>query len=501
MDLFSNLMLGFQAALSLDNLIFCTIGVVLGTAIGVLPGLGPVPTIAMLLPLTYALPADGALIMLAGIFYGSQYGGSTTSILVNIPGESSSVVTCLDGHQMAKKGRAGPALAASALGSFFAGSVATVLIAAGAPLLSKVAFQFGPAEYFSLMVLGLLGAVALAHGSVLRAICMVLVGVLLSLIGTDITSGGQRFTAGFSQLFDGIEFVALVMGLFGVAEVIGTAGRPANRELVTRKVTGLMPTREDLRRMAPAVLRGTALGSLLGLLPGGGATLASFAAYAVEKKASKRPQEFGTGLIEGVAAPESANNAAAQTSFIPMLTLGLPSNSVMALMLGALMMHNIRPGPQVIAANPKLFWGLVASMWIGNLILVVLNLPMIFMWVRLLSVPYRFLYPSIVVISCIGVYSVGSDLFSIYMMAGFGAIGYLLVRLDCEIVPMLLGFVLGQSMEAYFRRAMLVSDGSFSVFFTRPLSLVLLLVAFAAVILSVLPALTRKREEVFRESS
>ena len=500
MDLLSNLMLGFQAALSLDNLIFCTIGVVLGTAIGVLPGLGPVPTIAMLLPLTYALPADGALIMLAGIFYGSQYGGSTTSILVNIPGESSSVVTCLDGHQMAKKGRAGPALAASALGSFFAGSVATVLIAAGAPLLSRVAFQFGPAEYFSLMVLGLLGAVALAHGSVLRAICMVLVGVLLSLIGTDITSGGQRFTAGFSQLFDGIEFVALVMGLFGVAEVIGTAGRPTNRELVTRKVTGLMPTREDLRHMAPAVLRGTGLGSLLGLLPGGGATLASFAAYAVEKKVSKRPQEFGTGLIEGVAAPESANNAAAQTSFIPMLTLGLPSNAVMALMLGALMMHNIRPGPQVIATNPTLFWGLVASMWIGNVILVVLNLPMIFMWVRLLTMPYRFLYPSIVVISCIGVYSVGSDVFTIFMMAGFGAIGYLLVRLDCEVVPMLLGFVLGQSMEAYFRRAMLVSDGSFSVFFTRPLSLVLLLVAFAAVILSVLPALTRKREEVFRES-
>lgn len=501
MDLLSNLILGFQAALSLDNLIFCTIGVVLGTAIGVLPGLGPVPTIAMLLPLTYALPADGALIMLAGIFYGSQYGGSTTSILVNIPGESSSVVTCLDGYQMAKKGQAGPALAAAALGSFFAGSVATVLIAAAAPLLSRVAFQFGPAEYFSLMVLGLLGAVALAHGSVLRAICMVLVGVLLSLIGTDITSGGQRFTAGFSQLFDGIEFVALVMGLFGVAEVIGTAGRPDNRELVTRKVTGLMPTREDLRRMAPAVLRGTGLGSLLGLLPGGGATLASFAAYALEKKASKRPREFGTGLIEGVAAPESANNAAAQTSFIPMLTLGLPSNSVMALMLGALMMHNIRPGPQVIAANPKLFWGLVASMWIGNLILVVLNLPMIFMWVKMLSVPYRFLYPSIIVISCIGVYSVGSDLFSIYMMAGFGVIGYLLVRLDCEIVPMLLGFVLGQSMEAYFRRAMLVSDGSFSVFFTRPLSLALLLVAFAAVVLSVLPALTRKREEVFRESA
>ena len=497
MDLLANLALGFQAALSLDNLIYATIGVVLGTAIGVLPGLGPVPTIAMLLPLTYALPPNGAVIMLAGIFYGSQYGGSTTSILINIPGESSSVMTCLDGHQMARKGRAGSALAAAALGSFFAGSVATVLLAAFAPLLSRVAFQFGPAEYFSLMVLGLIGAVALAHGSVLRAIGMILVGVLLSLVGTDITSGGQRFTAGLPQLFDGIEFVALAMGLFGVAEIIGNAGRRDNREMLTEKIAGLWPTRDDFRRMTPAVLRGTVLGSVLGLLPGGGATLSSFAAYALEKKVSRRPDEFGSGVIEGVAAPESANNAAAHTSFIPMLTLGLPSNAVMALMLGALMLHNIQPGPQVITSNPTLFWGLVASMWIGNVILVILNLPMIVIWVKLLSVPYRYIYPSIIVISCIGVYSVSNDVFTIILMAGSGAVGYLLLRLDCEIAPMLLGFVLGQSLEAYFRRAMLISDGNISVFFVRPLSLVLPLRGAGIVIMFAVPAFVKKREEVF----
>ena len=500
MDLLANLTLGFQVALSLDNLTYAIIGVVLGTAIGVLPGLGPVPTIAMLLPLTYTLPTEGAIIMLAGVFYGSQYGGSTTSILVNIPGESSSVVTCLDGYQMARRGRAGPALAAAALGSFFAGTVSTVLLAAFAPLLSRLAFQFGPAEYFSLMVLGLIGAVALAHGAILRAICMILVGLLLSLVGTDITSGGQRFTAGLSGLFDGIEFVALVMGLFGVAEIISNAGRSNDRELVTKKVTGLWPTREDFRHMTPAILRGTALGSVLGLLPGGGATLSSFAAYALEKKVSRRGRDFGTGVIEGVAAPESANNAAAQTSFIPMLTLGLPSNAVMALMLGALMLHNIQPGPQVITSNPTLFWGLVVSMWIGNGLLLILNLPMIFVWVKLLTVPYRYLYPSIIVISCIGVYSVSNDVFTIILMAGFGVIGYLLLRLDCEIAPMLLGFVLGQSLEAYFRRALLVSDGSFSVFFVRPLSLTLLLLAAGIMIMFAVPAFKKKREEVFQEA-
>ena len=499
MELLSHLALGFEAAFSLQNLTYATIGVILGTAIGVLPGLGPVPTIAMLLPLTYVLPPETAIIMLAGIFYGSQYGGSTTSILVNIPGESSSVVTCLDGHQMARNGRAGAALATAALGSFFAGTVATVLLATFAPLLSRIAFQFGPAEYFSLMLLGLVGAVSLAHGSVLRAIGMILVGILFSLIGTDITSGAQRFTGGFSHLSDGIEFVALAMGLFGLAEVIGNAGRAAHRELVTKELSRLWPTREDFRRLTPAVLRGTALGSFLGLLPGGGATLASFTAYALEKKISHRPQEFGQGAIEGVAGPEAANNAAAQTSFIPMLTLGLPSNAVMALMIGALMLHNIQPGPQVITSNPTLFWGLVASMWIGNVILVILNLPMIYIWVKVLSIPYRVLYPSVIVISCIGVFSVTNDVFNVFLMAAFGAFGYILVMLECEVAPMLLGFVLGQSMEAYFRRALLVADGSFSIFVTRPLSLALLVTAAAVLVLSALPAITRNREKVFQE--
>jgi putative tricarboxylic transport membrane protein len=500
MELLSHLALGFEAAFSLQNLLYATIGVVLGTAIGVLPGLGPVPTIAMLLPLTYVLAPETAIIMLAGIFYGSQYGGSTTSILVNIPGESSSVVTCLDGHQMARNGRAGAALATAALGSFFAGTVATILLATFAPFLSRIAFQFGPAEYFSLMLLGLISAIALAHGSILRAIGMTLVGILFSLVGTDITSGAQRFTGGFSNLFDGIEFVALAMGLFGLAEVISNAGRAAHRELVTRDLSRLWPTREDFRRLTPAVLRGTALGSFLGLLPGGGATLSSFTAYALEKKISNHPQEFGHGAIEGVAGPEAANNAAAQTSFIPMLTLGLPSNAVMALMIGALMLHNIQPGPQVITSNPTLFWGLVASMWIGNVILVILNLPMIYVWVKVLSIPYRLLYPSIIVISCIGVFSVTNDVFNVFLMAAFGALGYLFVMLECEVAPMLLGFVLGQSMEAYFRRALLVADGSFSIFVTRPLSLALLITAAAVVILFALPAMARKREMVFKES-
>ncbi|WP_439495314.1 tripartite tricarboxylate transporter permease [Bosea sp. (in: a-proteobacteria)] len=500
MDLLANLALGFEAALTLQNLGYATLGVVLGTAIGVLPGLGPVPTIAMLLPLTYALPPETAVIMLAGIFYGSQYGGSTTSILVNIPGESSSVVTCLDGHKMARNGQAGLALATAALSSFFAGCVATVLLAAFAPTLASVAFKFGPAEYFSLMVLGLLGAVALAHGSVLQAICMILFGILLGLVGTDITSGGQRFTMGFSELFDGIEFVALAMGLFGLAEVIGNAGRQDDRQLVTKRVAGLWPSRKDLRRMSAPAIRGTALGSLLGLLPGGGATLSSFAAYALEKKVSRRPQDFGTGVLEGVAAPEAANNAASQTSFIPMLTLGLPSNAVMALMIGALMMHNIQPGPQVITTNPQLFWGLVASMWIGNVILVVLNLPMIFIWVKMLSIPYRYLYPSIILVSCVGVFSVTNDVFGVFMMAAFGAIGYILLRLDCEVAPMLLGFVLGQSLEAYFRRAMLISDGSLWVFLERPLSAVMLVLAAAIVVTFFIPTMTRKRTEVFQEA-
>ncbi|MBU1443125.1 MAG: tripartite tricarboxylate transporter permease, partial [Gammaproteobacteria bacterium] len=408
MELFHNLATGFGVAFTLTNLLYCLVGCILGTLIGVLPGIGPVATIAMLLPATYALPPVSALIMLAGIYYGAQYGGSTTAILVNLPGESSSVVTCIDGYQMARQGRAGPALAAAGLGSFFAGCVGTLILAAFAPPLTELAFKFGPAEYFSLMVLGLIGAVVLASGSLLKAIAMIVLGLLLGIVGTDVNSGVARFSFDIPELTDGIGFVVIAMGVFGYGEIIGNLSQPdEEREVFTSEVKGLWPTLEDFKNMAPAVARGTALGSALGILPGGGALLASFAAYALEKKIKMRPGEvpFGRGNIRGVASPESANNAGAQTSFIPLLTLGIPPNAVMALMVGAMTIHNIQPGPQVMTSNPELFWGLIASMWIGNAMLIILNLPLIGMWIKLLTVPYKFLFPAIVLFCAIGVYS------------------------------------------------------------------------------------------------
>ncbi|HVL09512.1 MAG TPA: tripartite tricarboxylate transporter permease, partial [Burkholderiaceae bacterium] len=387
MELFDNLALGFSTALTFQNLAYAFLGCILGTLIGVLPGLGPLATIAMLLPATYALPPVAALIMLAGIYYGAQYGGSTTAILVNLPGESSAVVTTLDGYQMARRGRAGVALATAGIGSFFAGCVATLILAAFAAPLAEVAFKFGPAEYFSLMVLGLIGAVVLASGSLVKAIGMIVLGLLLGLVGTDVNSGAARFSFDVPELTDGLSFVAMAMGVFGFAEIIANLEQKEKRETFLNAITSLYPTKEDFKRMIPAILRGTALGSALGILPGGGAALASFAAYSVEKKSSKHPEEFGKGAIEGVAGPESANNAAAQTSFIPLLTLGIPPNAVMALMVGAMTIHTIQPGPQVMTSNPSLFWGLIASMWIGNFILIILNLPMIGIWVKLLTVP------------------------------------------------------------------------------------------------------------------
>ena len=499
MDLFANLALGFSTALSLQNLIYALIGCIFGTLIGVLPGIGPIATIAMLLPTTYALPPVAALIMLAGIYYGAQYGGSTTAILVNLPGESSSVVTTIDGYQMARRGRAGVALATAGLGSFFAGCVATVILAAFAKPLSELAFHFGAAEYFSLMVLGLVGAVVLASGSLPKALAMIVLGVLLGLVGTDVNSGVARYSFDVPELADGLSFVSVAMGLFGFAEIIVNLEQKEHRETFVNHVRNLWPSREDFRRMIPAVLRGTALGSALGILPGGGATLASFASYSLEKKASKYAHEFGKGAIEGVAGPESANNAAAQTSFIPLLTLGIPPNAVMALMVSAMTIHNIQPGPQVMTSNPALFWGLVASMWIGNLMLIVLNLPMIGMWVRLLKVPYRFLYPAILVFCCIGVYSVSNTTFDVFQTALFGLIGYVFVKLRCEPAPMLLGFVLGPMMEENFRRALQFSRGDFSTFVTRPLSLGLLIAAALLMLLVVLPAIRKTREEAFHE--
>jgi TctA family transporter len=499
MQFLDNLWLGFGVAFQGINLLYCLIGVLLGTLIGVLPGIGPTATIAMLLPVTFGLSPITAMIMLAGIYYGAQYGGSTTSILVNIPGEAASVVTCLDGYQMARQGRAGPALAASAIGSFFAGCMATVIVAMFGPPLAGMALKFGPSEYFSLMVLGLVAAIVLAHGSLLKALAMVLLGLLLGLVGTDISSGMMRFTLGIYELSDGIGFVGLAMGLFGIAEIISNLELKGSREVFTRKIGRLMPSREDFRRMWKSILRGTALGSALGILPGGGPLLASFSDYALEKKVSGHGDEFGKGAIEGVAGPESANNAGAQTSFIPLLTLGIPSNVVMALMLGALMIQGIIPGPRVITEKPELFWGLMASMWIGNAMLVVLNLPLIGIWIRLLTVPYRFLYPAILVFMGIGVYGLSNSPFDVLLMAVFGILGVLFVKLECEPAPLILGYVLGPMMEENLRRALLIAQGDPTVLIARPISAGFLIAAIILLGIVLAPAIRKKREEVFVE--
>ncbi len=500
MELLHNLMLGFSVAFTPENLFYAFLGCLLGTLVGVLPGLGPVPTIAMLLPITYVLPPTAGLIMLAGIYYGTQYGGSTTAILVNLPGETSAVVTVLDGHQMARNGRAGSALALAAIGSFFAGSVATVLIAAFAPPLAEVAFAFGPAEYFSLMALGLIGAVVLASGSLSKAICMILLGLLLGMVGTDVNSGVARYDFGVPELQDGIDFAVVAMGVFGLSEIMANLELKEQRVEITDKVGSLYPSREEFREAAPAIVRGTALGSALGILPGGGSVLSAFASYALEKKLSRQPERFGTGHPAGLAGPESANNAGAQTSFIPLLTLGIPGNAVMALMVGAMTIHNIQPGPQVMSSHPELFWGIIASMWIGNLMLVVLNLPLIGIWVKLLRVPYRMLFPAILVFCTIGVYSLNYNTFDIFMFAIFGIIGYIWSKLGCEGAPLLLGLVLGPMMEENFRRALLLSRGDFSTFVTRPLSASLLAAAGVLLVLVALPALRKKREEAFVEA-
>src|SRR5216684_6166028 len=459
MELLSNLAIGFGVALTPANLFFALAGALIGTLIGVLPGIGPIATIAMLLPLTFHLEPTSGLIMLAGIFYGAQYGGSTTAILVNLPGEISSVVTCIDGYQMARQGFAGKALAIAALGSFFAGSVATFLIAGFAPPLAELALKFGPADYFSLMVLGLIAAVVLAHGSLIKAIGMIILGLLLGLVGTDVNSGVARYSFGLPELIDGLGIGTVAMGMFGFSEIIRNLEQGEEREVFTKNVTGLWPSWQDMKDSFPAVVRGTILGSVLGILPGGGPVLGSFSAYTLEKKWSKHPEKFGKGAIEGVAAPESANNAAAQTSFIPLLTLGIPSNPVMALMIGAMIIHGIQPGPQIMTERPQLFWGMIASMWIGNLMLVVLNLPLIGMWIKLLMVPYRILYPSILVFCCIGVYSISNAPFDVMQTAAFGVVGYVFVKLECEPAPLILGFILGPLMEENLRRAMLLSRG------------------------------------------
>lgn len=499
MEIFANLALGLETAFTLQNLFYCLIGVFVGTAVGVLPGLGPIATIAMLLPATFGLPPISALIMLAGIYYGAQYGGSTTAILVNLPGESSSVVTALDGYKMARNGQAGKALATAALGSFFAGTVATVLLALFAPPLADLALKFGPAEYFSLMVLGLVASVVLASGSLLNAIGMVLLGLLLGLIGTDVNSGAQRYTFDMPELADGINFVIVAMGMFGIGEIIRNLEHDEDRSLMMKKVKGLLLTKDDLKRIAAPVLRGTVLGSALGILPGGGAMLASFSAYSIEKKVSPNAKNFGKGAIEGVAAPEAANNAGAQTSFIPMLTLGIPSNPVMALMIGAMIIQGIQPGPAVMTEQPALFWGLIVSMWFGNLFLVVLNLPMIGLWIKMILVPYHRLFPAILMFCAIGVFSLNNNEFDVYLMALFGLFGYICAKLGAEPAPMLLGYIIGPMMEEYLRRALLLSHSDPMVFVTRPISAAMLAMAAVALVIVLLPSLRKKREEAFQE--
>ena len=499
MELLANLSIGLETAFTINNLLFCLIGVFLGTAIGVLPGLGPTATIAMLLPITFGLPPVSSLIMLSGIYYGAQYGGSTTAILVNLPGESSSVVTALDGYQMARQGKAGKALATAAIGSFVAGTFATVLLALFAPPLADIALQFGAAEYFSLMVVGLVASVVLASGSLLQAFGMIVLGLLMGMAGTDVNSGMERYTFDTPYMAEGVNFVILAMGMFGLGEIIKNLEEEHLRSAMVSKVQGLLPNKDDLKRMAWPIVRGTGLGSLLGILPGGGAMLASFASYSIEKKISKTPEQFGKGAIEGVAGPESANNAGAQTSFIPLLTLGIPSNPVMALMIGAMIIQGITPGPAVMTEQPALFWGIIVSMWIGNLFLVVLNLPLIGIWVKMISVPYHFLYPMILVFCCIGVFSLGNKLFDVYLLAGFGVLGYIFSKLKCEPAPLLLGFILGPMLEENLRRALLLSRFDFSVLVTRPISATMLAIAAIALIVVFMPSIRKKREEAFHE--
>ncbi len=495
MDILNNIILGFGVALSLENLAYCFVGVALGTLVGVLPGVGPLVTIAMLLPITFNLPAVSALIMLAGIYYGAQYGGSTTSILVNLPGETASAVTCIDGYQMARQGRAGPALAIAAIASLFAGCVGVLLIALLGPLLGELALKFGAAEYTSLMLMALAASAVMTQGDAVKGLAMVVLGLLLGIVGTDVNSGMSRYTFGVPELSDGIGFTVIAVGLFAVAEIVVNLERREAPEVYTRKITNLMPTGKDLRDSSWPMVRGTAVGAFFGVLPGTGPALSSFASYMLEKKIARDPSRFGDGAIEGVAAPEAANNAAAQTNFIPMLTLGIPATATMAMMLGAMTIQGIEPGPQVMTSKPELFWGLIASMWIGNLMLVVLNLPLVGLWVRLLRVPYRWLFPSIIMFCCIGNYSVSNNPADVYLCAVIGVLGYVLAKLGCEPAPLLLGYVLGPLMEENLRRALLISRGDPTVFFTRPISLAFMIATLLVLAVMIAPAVRGKKAD------
>jgi TctA family transporter len=499
MDLFSNLELGIATMLKPANILFCFVGAFLGTAVGVLPGVGPLATIAMLLPITFKVSPEASIIMLAGIYYGAQYGGSTTAILINLPGEASSAITAIDGHQMARQGRAGTALSIAAIGSFIAGTVATVLIAIFSIPLSMLALTFGPVEYFALMTLGLIASITLANGSVVNALAMILLGLLLGTVGTDIYTGSARFTLGLDGLADGIPIVAFGAGIYGISEILTGLERELTKPPQVAQISSMVPSRDDMATALPPIARGTALGSVLGVLPGGGPLLASFGSYALEKRISKTPQRFGKGAIEAVAGPEAANNAGAQTSFVPMLTLGIPSNPIMALMMGALIIQGVTPGPDFMNTHPSLFWGVIASMWMGNLMLLVLNLPMIGLWVKLLRIPQRALFPAIIAFASVGVYSVNGNSFDLFVMIAFGFVGYLMTKLHCEPAPLLLGFVLGPMIEEYFRRAMTISQGDPMILLQKPIAAVMLAIAAVMFVVALLPTIARKRDQIFVE--
>jgi putative tricarboxylic transport membrane protein len=495
MSFLENMATGFAVAFSLSAFLYCLLGVTLGTLIGVLPGIGPIATIGLLLPITFHLPGVEAIIMLAGIYYGAMYGGSTTAILLNLPGTAASVIVALDGHAMARQGRAGPALVITTLSSFFAACVAIVIVSAFAPPLARFALRFGSAEYFTLMVMGLIAAAVLVHGSLLKGLAMVALGLLLGLVGQDVVSGLPRFTFGQMELYEGIPFVVVVIGLFGLAEVIQNLSLGERRTAYTGSVPWreLIPSLVDLRQSFMPTVRGTGLGAFLGALPGTGPAISSFAAYALEKRVSRTPERFGHGAVAGIAAPEAANNAAAQTSFIPTLTLGVPGDATMALMLGAMMIHGLVPGPQIVQDNARFFWGLIASFWIGNVLLLILNLPLVGIWIRMLAIPYRVLFPAVLVFIAIGIYSVHQDPFDLFLVTGFGLAGWMFIRLRCEAAPLLLGLILGPLVETNLRRAMLLSRGDPSVFLTRPISLTFVLLTLLLLGLAVLPALTRTR--------
>lgn len=500
MEVLSGLGNGFLVALKLQNLIACFIGVFIGTLVGVLPGIGPVSAMALLLPVTLNASPEAGIIMMAGIYYGSMYGGSTTSILVNIPGEAASVVTCLDGHEMAKNGRAGPALGMAAIASFVAGTVSIVALMLVAPLMARVAIAFGPPEYFSLMVLGLTVLAFLTQGSIAKSMLMACFGIILGLIGIDQITALPRLTFDRLELLDGIGLVPVVMGLFGVAEILSNLERQIQREVVTQRIGGLLPSRDDWSVSTMPMLRGTVLGFFLGILPGGGAVIASFASYAMEKKLSSTPERFGKGAIEGVAGPEAANNAAAGGAFIPLMTLGIPPNVIMALLLGAFIIHGLQPGPLLMTQRPDIFWGIVASMYIGNIMLLVLNMPLIGMWVQVLKVPYKILFPLILMFCIVGVFSSGSAVFDVFVMTIFGVLGYLMRKFGYEPAPLVLAFVLGPLLENNLRKSLILSRGDFSIFVERPISLACLIIAAMMLIAPLLPAMRKKREAIALET-